>query len=120
MNNIQDKYRKQIKTLFLFSYLCFLIIGLFHIHKFEINSGYVFSSSHNKEHGTTDVFGDRSNSCHFVYVTNSIHNLHYACQISETILPVDTIISLLNIHQKITSDYIQFKSSRAPPQISFC
>ena len=108
------KYVKSFAKVFLFVYLTFLSISIFHYHSFEFESCSNYSKSA-ESYPYTDLTTDFFSICALHQYIQTIDNSHYSSSdIIQSLAKLDSTLLPIKILNLCKEEYTK-KSPRAPP-----
>ena len=114
MLRLLPKYKLQIERIFLFVYLGFIALSIFHVHRYDLNQLYNFSAG-SENYPATDLTGDFNNFCLLHEFLQTLDNYHYSSD--KVIAPLMEITSSdVPNNEFVYNDlYPSDKAPRAPP-----
>jgi len=118
MGNLQQKYRNKLSGLFLFTYLSFLVVGIFHHHHYNLDNSQSFNTdSHQIPLPSFDLTDDYY-PCLLNSFSGTILNYHFPSL--GIIKPLAQFCERLFVEKKDFKSNLHFNylTLRAPPAIS--
>lgn len=114
MQTLVTKYQTKIGIFFLSTYLCFILVGTLHYHKYNYEGKSTYSDSFSKNR-VNDLTSDFFSVCKLHQFAQSLDNFHYSSS--------DIIQSLSKLESNLCQSRLNYFSSeeysrtspRAPP-----
>ena len=114
MTIAKGKYFRSYARIFLFVYVIFLLISIFHYHNFDLEGKGTYSQSA-KSYPYTDLTADYYSVCSLHQFLQTIGDFHFSSSdIIQSLSELDSTLTRIKTKIFLTEEY-SIKSPRAPP-----